>query len=201
MKDGIQVIIRPASLNDVPIMATMMGEGLDSRLSDLGPWFVRFLHRHMVSSRYCACLVAETENSIVGYAATLLSTKKFYREFFLKKGIMAGLMILPWLCTPRNIRTVLNASVYSNQANQADPEAELVSIVVQPEARGMGVGQKLYWGVVNELTNAGITRLKISTPKENKIANEMYIKQGCKYMRSEQFSHDVEVNVYYYQIL
>lgn len=201
MNDGNSVIVRPASLAEAPVMAQMMTEGLDSRLGDLGPWFVKFLHRHMVASEYCICLVAETENSIVGYVATFLSTKYFYREFFLKKGIVAGLLILPWLFTPKNIRTVLNASAYSSHASQDDPEAELVSIVVLPEARGMGVGQKLYRGTVDELMNAGIPQLKISTPKENKAANEMYLKQGCKYMRSEPFSRDVEVNVYYCQIL
>lgn len=201
MNDGHPVTIRPASLKEAPVMAKMMGEGLDSRLSDLGPWFVKFLHRHMVASKYCACLVAQAENGIVGYAATLLSTKSFYREFFLQKGIVAGFLILPWLFTPKNIRTVLNAIRYSSQAGQDDPEAELASIVVLPEARGMGVGQKLYRRTIDELMNAGIAQLKISTPSDNKIANAMYLKQGCKYIRSEPFCHNVEVNVYFCQIL
>ena len=203
-KNGVKnrepVNIRPARIEEAPVMARLIGEGLNSRLNDLGPWFVNFLHRHMVASALCTCLVAETTNGIVGYAAALHSTSKFYREFFLKKGLIAGLLILPWLFTPKNIRTVINSTLYSGKAAQEDPEAELVSIVVLPEARGMGVGKKLFQGTINELKNACIPQLKITTPVDNKVANAMYLKQGCKHMRSEAFSHNVDVNVYFCNI-
>lgn len=200
MKIENPVIIRPARAEEAPVMARLIGEGLNSRLNDLGPWFINFLHRHMVASALCTCLVAETTDGIVGYAAALHSTSKFYREFFLKKGLIAGLLILPWLFTAKNIRTVLNSTMYSSKANQEDPAAELISIVVLAEARGMGIGQKLLHATINDLKNAGITRLKITTPVDNKVANAMYLKQGCRCMRSEAFCHNVDVNVYFCNI-
>jgi len=193
--------IRPARTAEAKQLGQMMVAGLDSRLNDLGPWFVTFLHRHMVVSDYCICLVAERDGNVVGYGAAFTNTSQCYRDFLLKKGVLAGIMMLPWLVLPRNLRTALSGLTYSGKAPQNDPAAELVSLVVSPAARRSGVGQALFQHILAALDQRGITQLKITTSTENKGANAFYERQGSQYLRSEPLYHDAQLNVYVHHLV
>lgn len=188
--------IRRARPVEASALATMMVEGLDSRLSNLGPRFVELLHQHMIGSKFCCYLVAELGGSIVGYAAALTSTRRFYGDFLLRKGLRCTAVILPYLFRLHNVHTALRGLTYSRRAPQNDPEAELVSFVVSPQAQNRGVGSALFSRIVTELRDRGIDEFKIDTSTENAQANAFYAKHGCRHLRVERFYQDSEINVY-----
>jgi len=194
--DAPACALRPARVSDAPILARMMVEGLDSRLKDLGPWFVTYLHRHFVQSRHCLCLVAEQDGRILGYVATLISTRRFYREFLLRKGIGAALMMLPWLLWPRNLRTVTSGLTYFSGETHDDPETELVSLIVVPKARGLRVGSTLFQQTLARLRAAGTPRMMVCTSTENVAANAFYRKHNCRLAYSKPLYHDASINVF-----
>ena len=173
-----------------------MVEGLQTRLDHLGPGFLRLLLGHMAASRHCVCPVAEREGEVLGYAAALTSVSRFYREFVLRKGLHAALIILPRLLRSGNLRIFLQALAYPSAGFPDDPPAELVSIVVSPEARGMGVASSLLRHIAAEMKSRGIERMTIKTGVENAAANEMYRRLQCQFVRTEPFGRDQWANVY-----
>jgi ribosomal protein S18 acetylase RimI-like enzyme len=177
----------------------MMVDGLDSRLSDLGPWFVKLLHRHMIVSEHCLYIVAERNGAIVGYVAALTSTRKFYKTFLARKGLHCFLIVMPWMLRARNIHTALRGLFYSQRAPAEDPEAELVSLVVSPKAWNCGIGSTLFHRVVTEFSALGIHTFKIDTSTENEQANAFYKKHGCQCIRSESFYRNTRINVYLHE--
>ena len=192
------VSIRPGRPEDAPRLAALMVEGLQTRFSHLGNGVVRLLHQHMIASRHCLCLVAERGGRVAGYAAVILSGRKFYREFLIRRGVLCGLLALPRLISPSNLRTVWAALTYFPAAGSDDPEAELVSLVVGKESRGSGVGRDLWDGLVLALQSRGIPKLKITTDVRNEAANRMYSNRGCRLVRTQPLYHDSQLNVYVY---
>jgi ribosomal-protein-alanine N-acetyltransferase len=195
-----EISIRPARLEEAADLARLMGEGLNSRLNDLGPWFSTYLHRHFIESDHALCLVAERAGRRAGYAVFLVDRDRFYAEFKRRKGIAAGFMVLPWLLLPRNLATAVSGFFYSGRAHDADPAAELVSIVVAPEARRAGVGLVLTSAGIDALRDRGVAALKVTTPPDNAPANAMYARLGFEYVRTEPLYRNTPVNVYRYRL-
>jgi ribosomal protein S18 acetylase RimI-like enzyme len=177
----------------------MMVEGLNSRLNNLGPEVVIILHRHMISSAHSVCLVAERQGMIMGYVSVLTSTRRFYREFLLRRGIQCALIALPRLLSRANLHTLLRGITYFPRTPHNDPEAELVSLIVGRATRRSGVGAALFRGAVEELRSRGITALKICTGTDNEGANALYQRNDCKLVRSEPLYQDSRINVYVYE--
>jgi ribosomal protein S18 acetylase RimI-like enzyme len=191
--------IRPARLTEAEALAKLMVEGLNSRLNNLGAEIVVILHRQMIASTHCLCLVAERQGTLLGYVSVLTSTRKFYREFLLRRGVRCAVIALPRLLNPANLRTALRAGAYFPGRPSNDPEAELVSLVVSPEARGARVGAALFRGAVEELRSQGVTTFKVCTGTENEAANALYRRHACKLIRSEPLYQDNRINVYIYE--
>lgn len=169
-----------------------------SRMTSLGPGFVRTLNRHMVTSRHCICLIAEQHGRVLGAAAAVTSTRKFFREFVVRKGLVCALLVLPRLLSTANIRTLLKGFTYFPNAPTDDPDAELISFVVSAHRTRAGVGAALFRGVVEGLQSRGITCMKIITSDENDASNAFYTRQGCQLVRTEPFYRDTRANVYVY---
>ncbi len=192
--------IRPARPDDAARLASLMIAELRTRFARLGRGVVTQLHRHMATSRHCLCLVGERDGRVVGYAAVLLSGKRFYREFLLHRGLWCALLALPRALSPANLRTAFTGLTYFRGVTYDDPEAELVSIVVERAAQGKGVGAAIWEELVRELRLRRVTALKIATDVSNESANRMYRNRGCRFVRREPLYHDSNVNVYVYDI-
>ena len=177
-----------------------MTEQLRTRFGELGHGVVTLLHRQMATSRHSLCLVAERGGRIAGYATVLISGRKFNREFLIRKGLLCGLVALPRLFRLSNLRTVLTALTYFPAVPANDPEAELVSIVVDQDLHGQGVGSDLWEAIVKRLAECKVAELKICTDVRNERANRMYQNRGCVLLRKEPLYHDSEVNVYVYRV-
>ena len=198
---GASIQLRSARLEDATALAGLMVKGLSSRLNDLGPELVVILHRQMITSSHCVCVVAEREGKVVGYVAALSSTRKFYREFLLHKGVRCALIALPRLFRPANLHTALRSITYFARSPHKDPETELVSLVVSDEAKRCGVGAALFNNLLKELRSRSIRTLKIVTSTENDAANALYSRQNCRLIRQEPFYRDNQINVYICEVL
>ena len=194
------ILIRPGRPEDAPRLAELMTDGLQTRFSGLGGGVVTLLHRQMTVSKHCLCVVAEREGTIGGYAAVLTSGRSFYREFLVKQGFLCGALALPRLFRISNLRTAATALLYFPRSASGDPDAELVSIVVDRAMRGAGIGRELWNAAVSGLRLRNVADLKIATGVDNEAANRMYRERGCRMIRRERLYHDTEVNVYWYSV-
>jgi ribosomal protein S18 acetylase RimI-like enzyme len=179
----------------------MMASELDTRLGDLGPRFLRFLYRCMILSDHSLCLVAERNGQIVGHFTVLTSRRNFFRQFVLRKGLLAALMLLPWLLRPRNLQTAITGLTFSRNAAQDDPDAEAASLIVVSTAHRTGVGKALFEAILAELRKKGIRRMRSTTSPHNEAANALHKRQGGVLLRTEPFYRGESINVYVFDIV
>lgn len=196
------VHLRPARVSDAPTLARMMTEAISwGRLSDLGPAFVRLLHRHMIRSRYAVCIVAEEGDTILGYIAGTTDTRLFYREFLFRYGLVAAVQVLPRLWHPRNLQTAIRGFTHFPASPKDDPKAEALSFAVQPGVKQKGIGSLLFQALIDGLRTRGVTTVKFATvDPANETAIAFYRKLGCTLLRTGEFYRDNPVLVYVYDI-
>jgi ribosomal protein S18 acetylase RimI-like enzyme len=197
------VAIRPARITDAAALSSLMMKAIDwGHLRDLGPRFVTLLHRHMILSRYCSCYVAERDGVVIGYTAWSTDTSSFYREFLLRRGIIAALVLISKVFQPRSLKVVLRGLTYFPQEHTGDPKAEILSFAVCSEITKSGVGSAIFRAIAQEFKSRGVERIKIGTvATTNKGANVFYRRMGCELIRTVPFYNDTSVNVYIYRII
>jgi ribosomal protein S18 acetylase RimI-like enzyme len=194
--------VRFAQPHEARVLARLMAEMIpDSRMSELGQPFLTLLHRHMIASRHCICIVAERHGIILGYAASALDTTSFYREFMLRRGPAAAALLFFKLFQPRQLQTIIRALTYAPQASANDPAAELLSIAVRPDAIQSGVGKAIFAATVDELRMRRIPSVKIVTGAGNDRANRFYRRVGAELLRSVPFYKNSQVNVWVFRAI
>jgi glycosyltransferase involved in cell wall biosynthesis/ribosomal protein S18 acetylase RimI-like enzyme len=116
-RDGITV--RPAGPADAAAVAALhadrIGEGF---LASLGEPFLRRLYQRIARHPGSWVMVAELDGTVVGMASATLSTRRLYRSFVLRDGLVAG-----WAAAPRLLRgwrQVLETLRYPGGAGPAD---------------------------------------------------------------------------------
>jgi len=194
--------IRPARPADAPVLAQLMSEEIHwGRLSALGLRFTTLLHRHMIGSRFALCYVAERDGEIIGYAAAAIETSKFYRQFLLRHGLTALVILFPQIFRWRKFQTILRGLTYFPEAREDDPQAEMLSLAVRSHAKRSGVGQAVLDAIYDQLRARGITAVKFGTADvRNDRANALYRQMGARLVRTVPFYDDSAVNVYVYRL-
>lgn len=192
------VSVRPARPADAPVLTRIQIETIDwGELKNLGPAFFTLLHRHFITSRLALCYVAERDGEVIGYAAWSFDTRRFYRQFVLKYGVLAALLVLPRLLNPHNLRPLIRGLTYTRDAHPDDPAAEMLFFSVAPKGRHGGVGRALFTPMLAELRRRGVRRLLARTVSpHNTTAIRFYESLGFHKMREERFYSDTQIHPY-----
>jgi ribosomal protein S18 acetylase RimI-like enzyme len=166
-------------------MARMHTEALpDAFLPSLGPGFLTRLYRALATDPQAVVLVAEGGDGVVGFAAGVPSVGAFYRRFARIHGPAAGLLAAPRLARPSVARRLLETMRYPARAVGevgALPDAELLSIAVDPAVRTGGTGRALADGVLHGLAELGAEQIKVVVGSANEGANQFYERVGFRH--------------------
>jgi glycosyltransferase involved in cell wall biosynthesis/ribosomal protein S18 acetylase RimI-like enzyme len=127
-----EVRIRLAGPADVAALARLHAERIvPSFLASLGPAFLRRLYRRVVLDPGAFAVVADRDGEVVGFVAGAVDTRRFYRAFVLRDGVVAGIVAAPRLvrAAPRALETLRypagSAAPTNGDAPAALPEAGL----------------------------------------------------------------------------
>src|SRR5262245_40549070 len=194
--------VRPARPAEAGELARLMSEVISwSRLCELGNGFITLLHRHMIGSAHAICYVAERDGDILGYAVWSADTGKFYREFLRRHGLAAAVKLAPKILRPRQIEIIVRGLTYFHEAHPEDPQAEVLSFAVRPQAKKSGVGKAIFNALAREFKSRGIGAVKVGAVEAtNEAGNMFYNRVGCELVRTEPFYRRNKVNVYVYRI-
>lgn len=174
------VRVRPARPADAPVLARLHREALpEAFLPALGERFLRRLYRALSADRGAVTLVAEDGRGVVGMVAGAVSVGAFYRRFSVRHGLPAGLAAAPRLLRPGTLRRLRETSRYP-QAARVLPEAELLSIAVEPGWRSAGVGRALAEALLRDLARRGAREVKVVVGADNEAANRFYERMGFR---------------------
>jgi len=109
----------------------------------------------------------------VGFAAGVRSVPRFYRRFLLRHGLPAAVAAAPTALRGDVLRRIVESVRYPISVSDL-PEAELLSICVEPGARRSGIGGRLATEVVEGLSDLGADEVKIVVDAANAAANRLY---------------------------
>ena len=197
--------LREANPHDAKVCANIHAQEITTGfLRQLGVRFLEVLYTAMITSSNSVCIVAEDEKGqVVGFISGCFHVGKFYKEFFIKHGLKAFLILLPRLIDPHVFRKILETVKYPFSIPKAKsakdnklPKAELLSIALKPHIRGTGLSRKLALALFKECAKRGIREIKVVVGASNIRANRFYEKVGFKF-HSNISVHGSEIsNIY-----
>ena len=144
-----------------------------------------FLYQAINRSPVSQLIIAKDKSGmVIGFVSISFNLPLLYRFFLLRYGGIVGFFAFPKLLKWSRIKKVLNLFNYGKKKTQKKVSAlgaELLSIVVDKEWRGMGVAEQLF----NELMIIANTKIKEKAFKivvgKNLIpAQKFYEKMGAK---------------------
>jgi len=197
MSEQQTVNTRKINAEDARAIAELHIKGISSGfISSLGPEFVTALYAAVAQSKWGFGFVAEQGAQVIGFVALTTNVHKLYRSVIVKSGVGFALQLWPKIFSVERTRKILQTLMYpSRTAKMRLPDAELLSIVVRPEAGEKGVGTRLIYEGLGECERRGIQKLKVLVGSDNRAANRLYVKCGFELV-SRTHSHRVASNIY-----
>ncbi len=157
-------------------------------LSQYGEEFVTAFYDALIRSPLGFGLVAEQDGRLVGFTMGVISWRRFYREFLRRHLPMAMRAFLSSLRGGR-WRRLLDTSRYA--ASSALPPAELISIALEPEIRGAGIGAELVRRLLEEFAARRVNAVRVTAGGSNLQAQQLYERMGF-HLRSNMEIHQGE---------
>ncbi len=174
MRESGRVVLRPAVIEDAPALARMhraaIGTGF---LPTLGLRFMRRLYRALIDHHDAVVLVLDDSGHTVGFVAGVRDVGAFYRRFVRRHGIPAGVSAIPSLLRPSTLRRAWETLRYEGVGGNVP--AELLSMAVDAERRGRGLGYRLGIAFLEALD---AERVRVVVGADNAVAAGAYRKMG-----------------------
>lgn len=155
-------------------------------LPRLGQSFLTTLYECMIGAKVGFGIVYEKDNRIAGVAVSTENTRLFLKSLFLKRfWTLMPKMTWSLLRHPSLIKHSLETLLYGRQEEKdANPEAELLVMLVHKSYRRQGIGIKILRAMNKEFLQRGVKSYKVNTYADNKASNYFYSTHGFKYHTS-----------------
>lgn len=175
-------------------------------LSSLGEKPLELIFTHVASSpRGILVLAIESEQGqVVGYVFGATNTGHLYKEFLLKRTLLAVVYFLPKLLSWQRIKKAFETLLYpaKKQPKQTGvPKPELLDLAVTHAYHGTGVAHQLFEEFVNQCRNRGITVFGIPTSEGLERAHKFYEKMGAHRVDAIEVHGGQQTYIYQYDIL
>jgi ribosomal protein S18 acetylase RimI-like enzyme len=196
-KPALRII--PLSYRHIDAVARLHREAIPAAFTSfLGESFLKIFYRTLIESRYCFGFSAVDENdNVLGYITGASRLSGFSRDFLMRNFLTVPFLILPKVLSWKIVKSIFQSLFMSRQDRKKDlPEAEIVSVAVVPQARGMGIGKRLMNVALDEFVRHGVQQVKVMVG-DKLPANQYYIKSGFEWVEHLEFgSKKGSANVY-----
>ena len=151
-------------------------------LPQLGMAFLTLLYEAIDECPSSVLLTHCVEGKVVGFVTGANSMKPIYRQL-LYKPLHVFVSLLPSLVRPHLLRRIFEIMRYGQQTTSnlevPLPDFELLSIVVDPVARGTGCADRLYQDLILYCRTKGIKDFKIVVGNALSPAHSFYTRMGA----------------------
>jgi ribosomal protein S18 acetylase RimI-like enzyme len=188
----------PCRKDWLPSVALLHQQGITTGfLSRLGTPFLAALYGAIASSQWSRVFVALSEQQPVGFVACSVDTGRMYRGIFLRKGLRLGALLLPHMARPSALWNMVQTVLYpvfhrtpepagsdaSAHTSTNEPvRAELLSIAVDRNRQGVGVGKLLVAEMEQYFSERGVTQCKVVTLAKDETSNGFYRAAGFEFV-------------------
>lgn len=171
-------------------------------LSSLGEKPLALIFRHVAESQFGLMVLAvdNETNCVVGYVFGAIHTGKLYKDFLMKRTLVALRYFLPKLLSWTRIKKAFETLLYpakKGTVQNSFPKSELLDLAVTHTYHGTGVAQYLFTAFVDLCKSKGIRSFVIPTTEGLDRAHRFYEKMGAKRVGVVEV-HDGQ-NTYIYQ--
>lgn len=171
-------------------------------LATLGVPFLALMYRAIDESGDSVLLTEEPNGRVIAFVSGGIGMGPIYRRMLCRPLALAW-ALLPSLLRPARVKRILDIVRYGQQVPSALvplPEAELLSIAVDPLARGRGVAEKLYRRLEVHFRERGKPAFRITVGDSLAPAHRFYCRMGAQPVARTQV-HAGEESLIYLQVL
>ena len=151
-------------------------------LPQLGIDFMILLYKAIDGCRSSVLLTECVDGKVLGFVSGAYSMKDIYRQLIYKP-VQLLLSLLPSMFRPYRLKRIFEVIRYGGQlGNEKEtslPEFELLSIVVDPVARGTGCADRLYQHLISYCRSRGIESFRIVVGDALSPAHSFYARMGA----------------------
>lgn len=165
-------------------------------LSNLGLGFLRQLYKAVAGCPAGFGFVSiDPDGKGLGFVACATSTGKLYKQALVRRGFLMALPLMRYMFRPSFVRRMYHTLRYPSETSVDLPSAEILSIAVCEDARGMGVGKALMREALEEFAARGIREVRVAVWAENEVANAFYKRCGYQLALTRKH-HGLDMNIY-----
>lgn len=163
-------------------------------ISSLGIDFVTALYEAIIQSETSFGFVTKNDR-VLGFVVFATNLGKLYKSIILKKGFRFAFILASKMFSLQRIKKVFETLFYPGRIKKMNlPTAELLSIVVAPEIRRLGLATQLILRGFKEYQNSK-DKVKVLVAADNKAANKLYTKCGFE-LAGQIDNHGILSNIY-----
>lgn len=166
-------------------------------LATLGIRFVSLMYEAIDEAQNCVLLVEERDEIVVGFISGGSGMGTIYMRM-LHHPVRLAIALIPSFFYPRRLLRIIEIIRYSRSQSWGHslPDAELLSIAVQPAYRGQNVADRLFRRLEDHYKELGIFSFKIVVGESLLPAHRFYKRMGAM-PTAEIAVHRGEVSVVY----
>jgi GNAT superfamily N-acetyltransferase len=148
----------------------------------LGTDFMVLLYRAIDGCSSSVVLTECVDGKVLGFVSGAYNMKAIYRQL-MGKPVQLLLSLLPSLFRPYRLKRIFEVIRYGVQLGSEKEtslsEFELLSIVVDPVARGTGCADRLYQHLISYCRSRGIESFRIVVGDTLSSAHSFYVRMGA----------------------
>ena len=155
--------IVPLAKRHAAAAARLHAGGIDDGfLSTLGQAFLKQIYQAVPTCPSSFGYVFEQHGQVLGFIACAESTASFYKQALKRRMLPMLWSLKRHVLHPLKVKRMWQTLRYPADVGRDLPAAEVLSIAVDEDARGLGVGKALAAAAIEELRRRGIDRLKVA---------------------------------------
>lgn len=189
--------IRPMRPDEAAVVARHHRVGIPTAfLSHLGNRFLTHLYRAITRSPGGFVFVAaDTDDQVAGFISGATNVRLLYRWVLIHRGWLLAVLALPKAVRWSTLRRVFESLRYPSRIDAEYPDAELLSIVVAPHARGTTAAAALLNTLLGEFRRRECPLIRVIVGADLGRANAYYVKHGFR-LGGTVSTHGSPSNVY-----
>jgi len=166
-------------------------------LATLGLPFLALMYQAIDEVPEAVLITEEQDDRVLGFVSGGLGMRPIYRQL-LRHPLRLATSLAPSLLRPARLKRILDIVAYGRKTDgeASLPHAELLSIAVDPAARGTGVSERLYARLVREFALRGVGAFRITVGDSLARAHAYYRRMGALAVGREEV-HAGEGSVVY----
>lgn len=173
----------------------------DGFLSTLGEYFLTQLYDYLASNQRSFLLVAQEDNTVLGFICGSYGTGSLYRGFALRKAVLIGFPLLLRLFKTGVLSRLIEVVRYpAGEVHQDAPGSEILNFCVVKDYQGKGIGGLLFEAMCSEYRDQGIEKIRIVTGSQQLSAQQFYEAKGARLLTGLQIHGGHDSLMYTYSI-